>query len=212
MYLPQRLRSNGSLKFKTFICQQQQSVELRKRENEGDNMAGQRANNTPPQLKYLAKCKLRLYGAHWLGSHSGSVTTTFCNGPFGSKFLIDKAADAKKSLAKVYTIVSVSGWGVCSTGFSVSSWISAAEVTFILLLWQIHFAIRKNIYRNWDKYTLQLDEVQKGVLSVSLRKWHFASMTNTLRNLDKYILQSGQIHFAIWTNPSLNRFGCYQLE
>ena len=57
---------------------------------------------------------------------------------------------------------------------------------------QIHFAIGRNTFCNWEKYSLQLEKI------------HFAIGINTFCKWDKYILQSGEIHFAIGKNQFCN--------
>ena len=125
------LRTNGSIKSKTFMCLS--TVNWITKEGEWETVWLDKGHTTLPPIEI--SCKLRLYGAHWLGSHSGSETTFFCNGPFGSKFLIDELP-MQKSLAKVYTIVSVSGWVACRTGW--------------------HYAFMTNTFRNLDKYICQI--------------------------------------------------------
>ena len=91
-----------------------------------------------------------------MGSHSGSVTTTFCNGPFGSKFLIDKAADAKKVWQKC-TLLSVSVGG----GYAVRG-----------SLYQAEFPLRKwHLFCFYDKYILPLGEIHLEIGTNTDVKW-----------------------------------------
>ena len=73
---------------------------------------------------------------------------------------------------------------------------------YILQLGEIQFAIGKNTFCNWDKYILQVGQIQ-----FVIGRNTFCNWKNTFCNWKKYILQLGQIH-----QDCVSEMGCTLLR